>query len=74
MKVYVLSFYSSGEREATDGVYGVYSSITKAWQQIDEIVTDFNETIIDFDLSMNNQIIYTDKGIYLIEIMEVDDE
>lgn len=74
MKVYVLSYYSKGKREATDGVYGAYSSITKAWQQIDKNVVDFNETIFDFDIGMNNQVIYTDKGTYLIEIMEVDDE
>lgn len=74
MKVYVLSYYSNGEHEATDGVYGVFSSVIKAWKQIDKFVSDFNETIYDFDLNMETQTIYTDKGTYLIEIMTLDEE
>ena len=74
MKVYVLSYYNNGEREATDGVYGVYSSIIKAWKQIDKFCSDFHETIYDFDINIETQAIYTDKGTYLIEIMTLDEE
>lgn len=74
MKVYVLSFFSNGEREATDGVYGVYSTLTKAWRKIDENMGNCNERFLDYDIEPTVQIVYTDKGTYLIEPMEVDDE
>lgn len=74
MKAYVLSFFNNGEREATDGVYGVYSTLAKAWQKMAKIMEDCDESFLDYDTEPNAQTIYTDKGTYLIETMDIDDD
>lgn len=73
MKVYVLSWF--GDRgEIEDGVYGVYSSLERAEIVMNNYIDNtFHETILDTAYDTDEWLFFTDKGVYKIEAMFLDD-
>lgn len=72
MKVYVLSWF--GDRgEIEDGVYGAYSSLERAEIVMNNYIDTFHETILDTAYDTDEWLFFTDKGVYKIEAMFLDD-
>ena len=76
MKVYVVTYHDcTGEQNELDGVYGVFSSQTLAESAIFKYVGHFKEEIREVKREDFRELIvyYTDKSIYAIDTMELDD-
>ena len=76
MKLYTVSYFSNGEREASDGVYDVCSSMKNALKRITAYTEEYDEQIIDASVNIEavSYQVYTDKGMYIIETFILDEE
>lgn len=75
MTMYVLSFYSNGElANLIDGVYGVFDSMERAFSAVGHHCEAFGLTVYDYDCDLTLWRFFTDKGTYVVESMELNDE
>ena len=75
MTMYVLSFYGNNKMpNCIDGVYGVFDSMGRAFTAVGHNCDAHNENIFDFDSDLTMWRFFTNKGTYVVESMELNDE
>lgn len=77
MKLYVVSYLdATGEslRELYNGVYGVFDTLPRAIKAVQNYMQDWEETLSDMLYDVNMCRMYTDKGNWIIEGMELNDD
>lgn len=75
MTMYVLSFFSNGQlANLIDGVYGVFDSMERAFTAVGHHCDANNEVVYDYDCDLTLWRFFTDKGTYVVESMELNDE
>lgn len=74
MKVYVVSWNGGPSMmNCLDGVYCVCDTLEKAQRAVFNYITEWNDTLLDVDLDVTEQLYFTAKGTWKIEHLIMND-